>query len=47
MPVGLGTAIASIAGPTIINGITGAVNGRKDEKKPGQKEETWKILYVT
>jgi len=33
MPIGLGIAIASVAGPTIINGITGAVNGRKDEKK--------------
>ena len=33
MPIGLGVAIASVAGPTIINGITGAVNGRKDEKK--------------
>ena len=33
MPIGLGIAIASIAGPTIINGIVGAVNGRKDEKR--------------
>jgi hypothetical protein len=33
MPIGLGIAIASIAGPTIVNGIVGAVNGRKDEKR--------------
>jgi len=33
MPIGLGIAIASIAGPTILNGIVGAVNGRKDEKR--------------
>lgn len=31
--IGLGVAIASIAGPTILNGIVGAVNGRKDEKR--------------
>tara|TARA_R110000803_G_scaffold47273_6_gene98708 strand:+ start:2378 stop:3076 length:699 start_codon:yes stop_codon:yes gene_type:complete len=33
MPIGIGIAIASIAGPAIMNGIVGAVNGRKDEKK--------------
>lgn len=33
MPIGLGVAIATIAGPTVINGIVGAVNGRKDENK--------------
>jgi len=33
MPIGLGIAIASIAGPTIMNGIVGAVNGRKDEER--------------
>ena len=32
MPIALGYAIASIAGPPILNGIMGAVNGRKDEK---------------
>jgi len=30
--IGLGVAIAAIAGPTVINGIVGAANGRKDEK---------------
>jgi len=33
MAIGLTVAIASIAGPTVMNGIVGAVNGRKDEKK--------------
>lgn len=32
MPIGLGIAIATIAGPAVINGIVGAVNGSKDEK---------------
>jgi len=33
MPIGLGIAIASIAGPAILNTIVGAVNGEKDRKK--------------
>ena len=48
MPIGLGYAIASIAGPTVINGIVGAVNGRKDEKKARDQrenlEESLKVL---
>ncbi len=48
MPIGLGLAIASIAGPTVINGIIGAVNGRKDEKKARDQrenlEESLKVL---
>tara|TARA_R110000803_G_scaffold46692_4_gene97934 strand:+ start:5923 stop:6705 length:783 start_codon:yes stop_codon:yes gene_type:complete len=35
--VGIGMAIISTAGPTIMNGIVGVVNGRKDEKRAREK----------